>query len=513
MNPIIIEDITAEDVVIRRIFEDSVVQNRVVSYLHQNLFDDAVNKSIVRIILKYHKKYNKFPTAQTLVSSLPASAERAKILTICKANLDELQREAAVDLITTFFKQQRVRNILTEAAASIYEGDFTNIESLVKDLEESIKFNLFMDIGLDCVEDAPEALLRLNETLTAIPSGISEIRSYTSSETGSGGWYRKCLSVFMGMPNIGKSILLCNEAAYAYQMGYNVLYVTLEMAEELIWERLAVNITDIPLKQMRGSDPALVQQLIRTRTEGDATECGNLFVKSLPSTTSAVEIESLLQEIKRTKQVSIDLLVVDYLGIMKPAKKSGSYNESNLYTMGKEVAEQLRDLARYYEIAVLTASQLNRDGYENTSSSMNNTAGSAGLNDTADIMVTITSDPTLKQNYLFLHTILKNRFGPNMVMFLSQCDFPHMRVRSATQEQLKVYSDAQTNQTTVVEGFNENSKGHNKPQPKDSADIKKEKDLRNKLNSSKASGKENILDDKKKTTQVASVIDDSDVFS
>jgi replicative DNA helicase len=495
-NPIKIEDITPEEVVIRRIFEDSIVQNRVLPYLNQNLFDDEVNKSIVRIIKKYHSKYNMFPTAQTLVSTLPSSQERTQILKICKANLDDIHREASVDLITNFFKQKRVRHILTEAASSIYEGDFTNIESLVKDLEDSVKFNLFIDIGLDCVEDTPDALQRLNETLVAIPSGIDEIRGYTSSGTDKGGgWYRKCLSVFLGMPNVGKSILLCNEAAYAYQMGYNVLYVTMEMAEELIWERLAVNITNIPLNKIRGSDPAYVKELISSRTEEGASDCGNLFVKSLPSTTTVIEIESLLQEIKRTKGISIDLLVVDYLGIMKPAKRVNSYTDGNLYTMGKEVAEQLRDLARYHEIAVLTASQLNRDGYDNTNSSMKNTAGSAGLNDTADIMVTITSDTILKQNYLFLHTILKNRFGPNMVMFLSQCDYPHMRVRSASPEKVKQYSDSQANQTTIIEGFN----GDSRPKAKRNEDVKRDKESKkvsNASNYSKPNVKQNILESK-----------------
>ena len=102
-NPIKIEDITPEEVVIRRIFEDSIVQNRVLPYLNQNLFDDEVNKSIVRIIKKYHSKYNMFPTAQTLVSTLPSSQERTQILKICKANLDDIHREASVDLITNFF--------------------------------------------------------------------------------------------------------------------------------------------------------------------------------------------------------------------------------------------------------------------------------------------------------------------------------------------------------------------------------------------------------------------------
>lgn len=510
-----VQDISNEEVVLRRIFEDTIVQNRVLPYLEQKLFDTDVNKSLVRIINRYYKKYHKFPTAQTLVSSLPASPERNQILKICGFDMHDIDREAAVDLITTFFKQRRVRNVLTDAASAIYEGDFSNLSALVKDLEDSVKFNLFMDIGLNVVDDTETALNRLNEGLVAIPSAIDEIRAYTASQTGSGGWYRKSLSMFMGMPNVGKSILLCNEAAYAYQAGYNVLYVTLELAEELIWERLAVNITDIPLREIRGSKPEVVQELLKTRTKANAETCGNMFVKSLPTTTTVIEIDALLQEIQRTKGVAIDLLVVDYLGIMKPAKRENSYSERNLYTMGKEVAEQLRDLAKYYEIAVLTASQLNRDGYENTNSSMKNTAGSAGVNDTADFMVTITNDATLKQHKLFLHQILKNRFGPNSVAFLSHCDYSFMRVSSVTTEQYKAYSDAQVNQSITISEFNGDKDSIPEPQPKKAKSTgkgkKTEKKSQSSVNSSVESAKENILE-VNATNENNQYQDDDDLF-
>ena len=492
-----VQDISSEEVVLRRIFEDNIVQSRVLPYLSPKLFDTDVNKSLVRIINLYYKKYHKFPTAQTLVSSLPASPERNQILKICDFNMHDIDREAAVDLITNFFKQRRVRNVLTDAASAIYEGDFTNLAGLVKELEESVKFNLFMDVGLNLAEDVEVALNRLNEGLVAIPSALNEIRHYTASQMGAGGWYRKSLSMFLGMPNVGKSILLCNEAAYAYQAGYNVLYVTLELAEELIWERLAVNIADIPLKEIRGCSPEKVKELLKTRTEANSESCGNMYVKSLPTTTTVIEIDALIQEIQRTKGINIDLLIVDYLGIMKPAKRENSYSERNLYTMGKEVAEQLRDLAKYYEIAILTASQLNRDGYENTNSSMKNTAGSAGVNDTADFMVTITNDPTLKQHKLFLHQILKNRFGPNSVAFLSHCDYSYMRVRAVTNDQYKAYSDSQVNQSITINEFN----GSETPEvqaknPKSSTKSKKtsDKKVSQVANSSDIGSKENILE-------------------
>ena len=450
-----VQDITREDIVLRRIFDDAIVQSRVVQHLNPDLFDDQVNQSVCNFIKRYFEKYKKFPTAQTLVAALPASQERTKIINLANMPIEEIDRDVAVDLITQFFVEQKTRIHLTEAAESIHNRDFTRISELIEKLQESVNFSLHLDIGLDGVEDVAEALRRLNVSMRAIPSSLSDIRAYTASEVSTGGWYRKALSVFMGMPNVGKSILLSNEAAYAYQEGYNVLYVTLELAEELIWERIAANVTDISMSQMRGSDPDYVQELMRSNKTEQADSCGNIYVKKLPTTTTVVEIDSLIQEIKRTKGVDIDLLVVDYIGIMKPAKRASSFKEQSLYTSGKEVAEQLRDLGALYEMAILTASQFGREGYENNQASMKHTAGSAGLNDTADIMVTINRDPYLKQHKMFLHSILKNRFGPNSVTFISTVNYEHMRVRVADNDQIKEFQDHMVSSEMNLSGFND----------------------------------------------------------
>lgn len=458
MSNLEVQDISREDIVLRRIFDDAIVQSRVVQHLDSALFDDDVNKSVCNFIQRYFEKYKKFPTAQTLVAILPVSQERTKIMNLANMPIDAIDRDVSVDLITQFFVEQKTRIHLTEAAESIHSRDFTRIAELITKLQESVNFSLHLDIGLDGVEDVAEALRRLNVSMRAIPSALSDIRAYTASEVSTGGWYRKSLSVFMGMPNVGKSIVLANEAAYAYQEGYNVLYLTLELAEELIWERIAANITNIPMSKMRGSEVDEVQNLMRNNKNEHAESCGNIFVKKLPTTTTVVEIDALLQELKRTKEIDIDLLVVDYIGIMKPAKRASSFKEQSLYTSGKEVAEQLRDLAAVYELALLTASQFGREGYENNQASMKHTAGSAGLNDTADIMVTINRDPYLKQHNMFLHTILKNRFGPNSVAFISKVSYEHMRVRVASNNSIKEFQDHMVSNQMTVDGFNDSER-------------------------------------------------------
>lgn len=446
-------DVSPEDLVIRKFFEDSTLQHRIAPHFAEDIFKDPDNKKICEWILRYHKKYNRYPGAQELITALPSCAQRTKLINICNRDLQPMEYNYVIDIIETFFKERQTTNVLTDAAEAIHERDFSQIGSIIKKLQNSVNFSLNVESALDIVDDVSEALRRLNESMRAIPSALEDIRAFTSNGTGYGGHYRKALSIFMGMPNVGKSIILCNEAAFAFQKGYNVMYITLEMAEELIWERITANVTDIEMSDVRASDVLQLQKLLTTTPDEDTHSVGKLVVKALPTTSTVTDIENEIIEIKRTKGFDIDLLIVDYIGIMKPAKRSNGIGSHTLYTMGKEIAEQLRDMAKSREIAVVTASQLNRDGYSSKEASMQNVAGSAGLNDTADLMITITQDPLLKEHNLFYHMILKNRFGPNMINSMSKCDYKHMRVRSATNNDLKAYSDKQISQESDAESF------------------------------------------------------------
>jgi len=453
---VVFQSISREEVIIRRMFDDPVIQNKLLKHLDPDLFDDTTHKFLCTSIIKSYNKYGRFPQATELSLALPNnSAEKNKLTKIMNLNLKTIERDVVIDVIENYFKEKKTENILSNAAEAIHNKDFANISPLILDLQEAVNFSLYMNIGLNLVEDVDEALRRLNETHKPIPSALRDIREWTMQGEGVGGWYRG-LSILMGMPGVGKSIMLCNEAAFSFQNGYNVLYVTLEMEEALIWERIAVNVTDIPLNKIRTESGGNVKKLLREHKIGNNTKQGELYVRELDSNTTALDIENLINEIKLSEGIVIDICFIDYIQIMKPIIRKGSIISKNgtLYSFGKEIAEQLRDLARKHKMPIVAPSQLNRDGYGNTNADMKNTAGSAGLNDTADFIVTITADPYLAKYSMFLHTIIKNRFGPKMVTFLTECDMMHMRVRSASNEMRKQYSEAHINETVQIDNFN-----------------------------------------------------------
>lgn len=453
------EQISREELILRRLFDDTKVQSKVIQHLDPDLFTEPAIKILCKAIGEGFKKYNRFVQANEIQLALQSNSEEVKkLVRIMNLKVDAIDSNMAVDVIESFFKEKMTEKILVDCAEAINQRDFKNISAMVKDLEQSVTFSLHMDIGLNLVNDTEEALRLLNETHKAIPSSLDFLNEKTSDDGVNGGWYKSALSVFQGMPNVGKTILLCNEAAYAYQCGYNVLYVTLEMGKEHIWKRMASNITNIPLYKIAKESPETIIELLKENKERGSEKCGNLLVKEMPTSLTPQELEVLINEIKITEGYSVDLVVLDYIQLMKPNKGSAFGKNQSLYTMGDEVSKQVRDLAKKIEVAILSASQVNREGYDNNQGSMKNTAGSAGLNNNVDLMITIQQDPYLKEFKMFLHTIIKNRFGQKDDSFMSDCAYEFMRVRCSRDENIEQYRQTQVNQDIKVANFNSKSR-------------------------------------------------------
>ena len=255
----------------------------------------------------------------------------------------------------------------------------------------------------------------------------------------------------MGMPNIGKTIFLCNEAAFAYRCGYNVLYISLEMHEELIYKRIMANVSQVEQKDIKHQSSDALKELLEKHVIHNNSKHGDVYCKQLDANTSATDIENTILECERVHDTSIDFLVVDYLGIMKP---SNNNKNANTYQIGKDVTEQLRDVAMRRNIAILTATQTNRSGYDDTNVTMANTSESTGINATLDFLITITQDEFLRRERIFSNTIIKNRFGPKDITLFTKCDFLRMTLTDASQGDLEAYYSTLGSTDQIVDGFN-----------------------------------------------------------
>lgn len=444
--------LTREDLVIRVFFQDSSVGPKLRDTLRPELFQDQNNRNIVEIIRKFEAKHGRIPTAQELITGMGANdyaiQARDKLMFIYNTPIQTMHQDYVVLMLESFFKERLSEEILVSAAESIHDKRVDGIRDLIPRLQSAVNFSLHTDLGINMYTDADLALAKLREQKQCIPSGINEIRYYTGRPDANGimaggGYYRKTLTLFVGQPNIGKSLTLCSEAAFAYMNGFNVLYITLELAEDYVWQRLAANICSTDFYDVLHLTGDMVRQKIDaavTAARSVGARPGQLQVRYMKTTTTPVEIEAVIDsfEIAHGK---LDLLVVDYIGIMKPATR-GRVSESSMYNDGVMKAEQLRDIAIERNFACLSAVQFNRSGYHNVEAGIESVEGSSGYAETADLMISLTANDVSRSMGIFCHYILKSRLGPALVMFLTRCDFKQMRWFSPTKEDVNAYNTA-----------------------------------------------------------------------
>jgi len=443
--------LSREDLVLRVFFQDSNIGPKLREQMRPELFQDLNNRNIVEIIRKYAHKHGRVPTAQELITGMGANdyamQARDKLMFIYNTPVQQMHQDYVVLMVESFFKERLAEEILVSAAESIHDKRVDGIRDLIPVLQRAVTFSLHTDLGLNMYTDAEIALAKLREQKQCIPSGINEIRYYTGrpDENGimaNGGYYRKTLTLYVGQPNIGKSLILCSEAAFAYKNGFNVLYITLELAEDYVWQRIASNLCSTDFYDVLHLTGDQVRQKIDEAAElarSTGARPGQLQVRYMKTTTTPVEIEAVIDsfEIAHGK---LDLLVIDYIGIMKPAR--GRVTESSMYQDGVMKAEQLRDIAIERNFACLSAVQFNRSGYHNLEAGIESVEGSSGYAETADLMINIGVNDVLRSMGMFSHYILKSRLGPAMVQFLTRCDFKQMRWFTPQKGEVDAYNMA-----------------------------------------------------------------------
>ena len=245
----------------------------------------------------------------------------------------------------------------------------------------------------------------------------------------------------MAGTGVGKSLYMCHHAANCLLQNLNVLYITLEMAEERIAERIDANLLDVPVNDLR----ELPKSVYEKKVEKISTNVkGKLIIKEYPtSTANANHFRVLLDELKLKKSFVPDIIFIDYINICSSSrlKANGSVNS---YTFVKSIAEELRGLAGEYNVPIFTATQLNRGGSVSTDVGLEDTAESFGLPQTADFMFAITSTEELEEMGQVLVKQLKNRYNSATVnrKFVLGIDRSKMKLYDVEPEESEGLSDS-----------------------------------------------------------------------
>ena len=276
--------------------------------------------------------------------------------------------------------------------------------SIPEILSKALAVSFDTNIGHDYIDNASERFDFYKKKEDKIPFDISMLNTITK-----GGISRKTLNIILAGTGVGKSLAMCHFAAAALSDSKNVLYITLEMAEEKIAERIDANLFDIDIADIENMPKDLFESkvnVIKKKTQG------KLIVKEYPTATAhAGHFRALLDELKLKRAFTPDIIFIDYLNIAASSRMKGLGGSINTYSYVKAIAEELRGLAVEFNIPVWSATQVTRTGFGNTDVEITDTSESFGLPATADLMLALISTEKLESMNQLMVKQLKNRYN------------------------------------------------------------------------------------------------------
>ena len=403
-----------EKVVIYNCLLDSGYLGSIIDYINEDVFNDKDIKSVIGIIKDFYIRRSEIPTLTEIKTYLndPKLKESFKNV-VAKFNEFEnvkFNRDELFENTETFLKEKSVYNTLLEAAQNIDSGKLDSSDLLMK-MERAVGINLSTSIGMSLLDDTDHFIHELSKNETKISSGWKWLDNKISGGFCENG---RALYVFIGETNVGKSIFLGNVAANVAMQGKTSLVITLEMSEIMYGMRFASNLTKIPMFELKNDFGHLKTQLENIKKRNKDAK---ILIKEFPpSTISPFQVSAYLKKLQQ-RGIKVDCLVLDYLNLMDSPKGTNSYERV------KHISEQLRAVSYKFSIPVISASQINRSGYNSASPSLDTISEGISLANTADCIFNIWQTDDDKDNGFINMGIAKNRFGPNFGSTLLKVDY------------------------------------------------------------------------------------------
>jgi replicative DNA helicase len=386
---------------------------KVYPFLKPEYFHDSAEKVVFEQISEFIDKYNSCPTIEALKIQIQGSSIPEHVYDSIGSVLTELQDtentklEWLVDKSEEFCKDKSLYNAIRQSIQIIDGQDKQyNEDAIPSILQEALAIAFDTNIGHDYSESGEARYEFYHAKENRLPFDIEMLNTITN-----GGLPDKSLTCVMAETGKGKSLVMCHMAAANISIGKNVLYITMEMAEERIAERIDANLMNIPLQNLK----EMPKNMYMSRIDKIKEKCpGKLIIKEYPTAAAhAGHFKSLLNELALKKSFVPDVIYIDYLNICASSRYKAS-SAVNSYTIVKSIAEELRGLAVEYSVPIVTATQVNRTGFGNSDISLTDTSESIGLPATLDLFIALISTEELEKSGQIMIKQLKNRFGdPN----------------------------------------------------------------------------------------------------
>jgi len=406
-----LEPISIEDEILTQLIYNESYARAVSPYIKPEYFESRPNRIIFEEYDAFVKKYGNPPTKEALILELETRGDISaddmedilrKISDLAKYSKREKPDDVWLLEATEKYCSDRAIYLAVMESINIIDGsDKKRNKNVIPELlADALSVSFDEHIGHDYIEQADKRWEFYHKKEKRIRFGLDWFNKITD-----GGLPKKTLSIFLAPTNSGKTLVKCHLAADFMMHGYNVLYITMEMAEEKISERIDSNLMGIDISDLR----ALPKDMFDRKIEFiNSKTTGRLMIKEYPTGSAHVgHFRHLLRELRIKKRFVPDVIFIDYLNICASSRIRGS---ENTYVLIKSIAEELRGLAVEQDVAIISSTQTNRQGWGSSDLDMSNTSESAGLPATADMMIGIIVTDQLIQMGQMKFKQLKNRF-------------------------------------------------------------------------------------------------------
>ena len=392
-----------EQVIVYKSLTNESYLTQIIDHIKPDYFNDKNIKTVFSLIKNFYVKRQTIPTVTELKSYLINDELKESFKSVVKnfPNIDKnFNDEELTNNTERFLKERSIYNTMLSVAEDVSKGN-VDTSFILDSFEKSCNVNLKSDIGLDLFDNIDKVVDDLNVDQPTISTGWKWLDDKLD-----GGFLEngRALYVFAGETNVGKSIFLGNIACNIASSGKTVLVISLEMPEMIYARRLSSNIAKIPMRELRGAGPSLSNQIKQYSKE---TPNSKILIKEFPpSTITPQNVQGYVTELKN-RGVEVDAIVLDYLNLLKSPLGNNSYERI------KHVTEGIRALTYVFNCPIISATQLNRSGYDEENPGLDTISESIGMAATADCIFSIFQDDEDKELGIVKMGMMKNRFGAN----------------------------------------------------------------------------------------------------
>ena len=442
-----------ETTILSSLIHNEEYTRKVIPFLKQDYFSDHVEKTIFRSIFDYVEKYNNTPSIEALdidLQKIPQSEDQYKS---SQEYLNSLQPSESdfqwlVDETEKWCKDRAIYNAIFSGIQIIDGKSKDQTPEAIPDiLSKALAVSFDTQVGHDYIEQSSERYEFYHTVEEKIPFDLEFFNKITK-----GGLPNKTLNICLAGTGVGKSLFMCHVAAAALMQNKNVLYITMEMAEKKIAERIDANLMNISLDDLHDLPARMFNDKvskIQKKTQG------KLIVKEYPTASAHCgHFRALFNELILKKSFRPHIVFVDYINICSSSRfKMGA--SINSYSYIKSIAEEMRGLAVEFNIPIMSATQTTRQGFVSTDIGLEDTSESFGLPATADLMFALISTEELEKLNQFLVKQLKNRYNDPTLnkRFIIGVDRAKMKLYDVSQNAQEDLVDTGQEEESVFDKF------------------------------------------------------------